>query len=246
MRSYRTALTVVVASLSGAALVGVGASPASAAGTSRFAHSKHYAGYVGAPGSGIASVSSTFRVPGFACANSTDIEQLAFGPETFDAAGANNAAAGVLLECNNGVGTYSLAVQFLTTATATPTFPGDLVTASISEDNGGFTSVSAVDLTASGSVSVGGGSTTGTQRDVTFLEGMIPGGVGHLAGGGASTTVIPTFATVALTQNQVNGQYLGEVLPTRYDLKEGTDLQAVPNLITRTSENFKLSFKHNT
>src|SRR5947209_19294410 len=59
-------------------------------------------GYAGQPSDGISSVTSTFRVPSITCAQSTDQEAMAIGPELFDQAGDNSAGADVIVSCNPG------------------------------------------------------------------------------------------------------------------------------------------------
>jgi hypothetical protein len=202
-----------------------------------------FAGYVGTPSDGIASASATLTVPTTTCVNTNDNERIAVGPELITAGANNDVAAAVVIDCTNGAVSYQLEAytqhggDFRQAISA-----GNTVALSIAETNSGTTVAKARDLTTGASLS--SQQATGTaDPDTTFVEGLIPGGVGHVGG---SYGVVPNFVKLKLIDCQVNGEYLGFLGATQTNLKENSDIQVSTGNLKSTSQTVAMTFKSGT
>lgn len=199
------------------------------------------AGYFSYPGSGdVASASVTFTMPAFSCAHTTDSEWLSPGIWVFDNSGALSQFSGVQFNCNDGalfqgdvmcVDDYAVCDDSLTVQ------PGDRVVSTLYESSA-QTVAAFHDLTSGGTIRIS--SAPVTDDYTVFIGDLGP----SIASSGAVTRV-PTFLQVAFSKAQVNGYYLGDWGPTRYNLKTSLALQERGGALSGDGDAFKTTFVHN-
>jgi hypothetical protein len=200
------------------------------------------AGYFSYPGTGnVASASVTFKTPTFSCAKTTDDEWLSPGVWIYNSSGVLSQFSGVEFNCNDGAtftGDVICLDSYATCDDSMTVSPGDRVVASLSESS--TATIAAVhDLTSGTHVSISAAATTTDETVFVGDEGPM------LASSGAVTRV-PTFTKVLFSKAQVNGQYLGDWSPVRYNLAtHGTKVQESAGVLTGDCDAFSTTFKNN-
>jgi hypothetical protein len=195
--------------------------------------STEIAGYEGTPSTGFASASATFRAPSFSCAaDATDDIQV--GPVAYNSSGTLDAEAGLQPVCNDGTPEYYIAAY--TTGggifDSTGVNAGDEIVASVEESVSGATTATVTDVTQNVTwISDESNGTSGSD-DTGFSEGIF-----NFEG-------VPTFSKISMTSVQVDGQYLGQVGATQYNLHSGAKTLATASAVATYSENLSITFKN--
>jgi hypothetical protein len=222
----------------------------SSAGT--VATSQYLGGYVIAPGEGLASDSSTFRLPTHArCSGYNDLyigELLnnAAG-DMFQPGGENQAAAVVVMACEPGEGLgYSLTaytigggLNYLFTASA-----GDTIETRVALTQSGQTVAEVIDDTNGKEAISSGPSHSGAHAQ--FYEGVVPDPEweAQSCDTGPCAYDIPQFGSIRFTRSQVNGLPLSQVDPTAEALDQDGPVQLVPSVASSHPGSFTLNEKH--
>ena len=219
-----TIVTISIAVISGLAV------PASAAPSLRPTNNVNFSGYYATPAIGLASVSTTFKVPTINC--SSGITQgVAFGAIADINSSTAAARSQVRAQCTGTTASYQLFVLANTSEfVENGVGPGDKVVASIFQTVTGI-SAEIHDLT-SGFYYVADGSANGATG----------------AGAGAEQITTPTpeliapFATPTFTKAEVNGDYIGFDTPIRYDMATGSNVIMKAGLLTDGGDQFAVAF----
>lgn len=189
------------------------------------------AGYYGAPAAGIASASASFTAPSFACGRSTDTENISFGPYVFDGSGTAEAAADIQPVCEDGTLYYNLSAFTVAGGNnyVDVVSSGDHIIASIAVSQSGNTTATVTDTTT-GTTETSVGTTDASDSFVS--EGVLN-----------YQPDVPSFSRVTETSVQVDGQYLGEVGFTRFNLRTANNTQIGAGSVSTYSETLKLTFE---
>jgi len=190
------------------------------------------AGYEGTPSTGFASASATFRAPSYSCGSAT--EDIQIGPVAYNSSGSLDAEAGLQPTCEDGTPAYYIAA-FTDGGgifDSTGVNAGDEIVASIEESVSGNTTATVTDVTQN--VQWISDETNGTSGsdDTGFSEGIFD----FFSG-------VPDFSKISLTSVQVDGQYLGQVGATQYNLHDHGTL-ATASAVAEYSENLNITFKN--
>lgn len=232
-RSRRALATSTVAALAVAAGT-IAAGPASAS-TTRLTNGADYNGayYYSAPSNGLASVSTTFKVPTINCSQGLQQGQ-AFGVYTLVPGQAWTNVAVADTYCSGTTPTYKLVVvagnnQFVEPGVA----PGDTVVASAYQTASGYDQATVHDLTSnytwiadsSGPVATAAQIGSYNFDDNFYLDAP--------------------FTTVTFTKTQVNGDYLGFESPVAVNWTYGQFNTVIvkTGALASNSDTFKLIWK---
>jgi Peptidase A4 family len=196
------------------------------------------AGYGLTPSNGVASVSTTFKVPTITCLTGGGPGQ-SFGVWGFDTQTAYVAEAAVQTYCVGSTPIYNFYILANSTnVTEGGVFPGDTVVASFYETPG-WTEATVHDLT----------------QNVTWAQAWEPDssylpastiwiGTDSIPGNG----YVAPFGSVKFTQTQVNGDYLGYENPSGYNWTRFLTNNTVRVLVSASTitagDNFTLTFHH--
>ncbi len=194
------------------------------------------AGYFAYPGDGNDTrVGATFRAPAITCASASDFEWLLPGIWIYDDNSNLVQEIDVNLDCDNGeqLRESEICVDGSACDTSLTINPGDVV--EVSWSNGPGSSLGTVrDRTQHTVASVSGPKQTNDFTVFVGDEGPTAFGV----------TAVPTFTKVSFSNVSVNGQYLGDWSPLRYNLKTASTTQIAAGAIS-SGLNFTTTFKHN-
>lgn len=216
------------------------ASPATAGGTSHrlvkpnaAGNDEFLAGWYTFTTGGLASASTTFRVPAISCPSS-DLQDLGFGVFGIQTGAPDLSAqsqANAQVDCTSGSATYYIsAFTFGGGNDFVAASPGDLVVASLYE-NGTTTVATVHDLTSHVTVTSSGTSSFDSQVNTGAYNYFYPG-------------TIPTFGKVKFTKSQVNGDYLKYSGPTQLNMKGASSVQIGAGALVAAGDGFTASFRH--
>ncbi len=227
------ALVAALAAPAGAsASIHVSPRAGSHAGLAAVPSSAYLAGYTVTPSGGLASASTTFKVPALNCSSGNTYGQaFGVGDEPTDGAPASVSLVGLI--CSGGSASYSFFIGTNGSINNEPgVSAGDTVVTSLFQ-TASQVEVEAHDIT-SGYYWVFAASPT-PETNVSI--GSFP-----LFSGGQLG--IAPFTTTAFTKTQVNGDYLSFVGPTRTNEKRGGTTLISASAIPVNGDSFKLTFKH--
>jgi hypothetical protein len=204
-RSVRRAALVAATLGAMAASAGFAGSASAAPALPSNGAAEFFAGYTLSPSNGVASVSTTFKVPTITCATGGGPGQ-AFGVWGFDTQTAYVAEAAVQTYCTGTTPTYNFYI-LANSANFTEggVSPGDTVAASFYETPG-WTQATVHDLTSGITWVANWASTFLPASTVWIGADSIPGN-GYVA----------PFGSVKFTKTQVNGDYLGYQSPSGWN-----------------------------
>jgi hypothetical protein len=197
------------------------------------------AAYFSFPGNhgGVASAGATFTMPKtWSCARATDEEWLLPGIWVLDESGVLSQQVDVNFNCHEGalfMGDEIEAGKAIDQGTVQVN-NGDRIEASLTE-TASQTTGALRDLTTGTSVQVIG---KPAKHDFTVF-------VGDAGPTLFSISKVPTFTSIAFTNVQINGQYIGDETPTRYELEsDGVTVQIKTSALTGDGDTFRTSFAH--
>lgn len=197
------------------------------------------AGYFSYPADpNVASVGVTFKLPAsITCASSSDAEWLLPGIWVYDSGGSLSQQVDVNLNCNQGSQLFEAVVCIAqASCTTAAVSPGDLIEATFTETGSGA-SGTIRDITTGQVTTVNGPSNQSSDYTV-FVGDEGPSMFGP--------TAVPTFKQVSFTRAQVNGAYLGDWSPSRYNLStDGSTTQITTTALSDHGDEFMTKFKHN-
>ena len=233
-RSRRALATSSLAALAVAAAGTLAAGPASAS-TTRLTNGADYNGayYYSAPSNGLASVSTTFKVPTINCSQGLQQGQ-AFGVYTLVPGQAWTDVAVADTYCYGTTPTYKLVVEAGNNDFVEPgVSPGDTVVASAFQTASGYDQATVHDLTSNYTWSAGsyGAAATAAQIGSYNLD--------------YNFYLDAPFTTVTFTKTQVNGDYLGFQSPVAVDWTYGQYNTVIvkTGALASNSDTFKLTWK---
>jgi hypothetical protein len=227
-------VTLVAATLGMMAASAGFAGPASAT-TPRLSNgaAQFFAGYTLTPSNGVASVSTTFKVPTITCATGAGPGQ-AFGVWGYDTQTAYVAEAAVQTYCTGTTPTYNFYILANSADfTEGGVSPGDTVVASFYETPG-WTQATVHDRT-SGVTWIANWATNYLPASTVWI------GTDSIPGNG----YVAPFVSVKFTKTQVNGDYLGYQSPSGYNW---TNIEKNRVLVSASpitaGDSFTLRFHH--
>ncbi|MFL6239880.1 MAG: hypothetical protein ACJ735_10375 [Actinomycetes bacterium] len=249
MRRRTTAVLVAASALSlfavtGQASAGTAHHPRSTAGVK--AHigaspntpSTNYgAGYFSYLGTGnVVSVGATFKAPPVTCASTSDMEWLLPGIWIYDGGGNLSEQVDVNLNCNSGSQLREdvICLNGVSCDTSLTINPNDKVEVSFTNTPNYSTGV-VRDITQHTSATVTGPS---QASDYTVF-------IGDEGPSLFGPTAVPTFTKVGFSIATVNGQYLGDNGPAKYNLKTTSAVQIATGALNSSGSGFNTTFKHN-
>jgi hypothetical protein len=181
----------------------------------------------------LASASDTFTLPTFSCASPSDKEWLLPGIWIFTSGGSVVSQVDVNFNCNSGV-KLQQGVICINGGTCNQTLhpnPGDVIEA-VYVQTGSTATGELIDRTQGTSAVATGPLATGT---VVFEGDLGPSPFG--------VTQVPTFVSVPFSVATINGFYVADWGPTRFNLQTGSFVQITAGAVKTTS--FKTTFVHN-
>jgi len=193
------------------------------------------AGWYAFTSGGLASASTTFRVPTATCpaSGTTDLGFGVFGIQAGASDLSYSSQANVQLDCAGGVATYYISA--FTTGDGNdyvPTNPGDLVVTSLYE-NGTNTTATVHDLTTHVTV---------TSTGASDLDDQVNTGSYNYFYSAPST--ISGFGKVKFTEAQVNGDYLKYSNPQQLNMAGVHPVQIATGALTAAGDGFTQTFRH--
>jgi hypothetical protein len=228
------ALVAALAAPAGAsASIHVSTRAGSHAGLASGSASTYLAGYTVSPSGGLASASTTFKVPALDCSSGNTYGQaFGVGDEPTDGAPVTLATVGLI--CSGGSATYAFFFQANggTAFEESGVSAGDTVVASLSQ-TASQVEVEMHDIT-SGSYWF---ATNSPAPESTITIGSFP-----LFSGGQLG--IAPFAKTTFSKTQVNGDYLSFVSPTKTNEKRSGATLISTGSIPHNGDSFKLTFKN--